>query len=243
MVDARTSSSKSLSQNASKATSSSVAPKKSKLLMIVEESVVTNEWNSVLGNDFTCLSTNSTEIPAPKRFKYLNVTTPMAGLFQWIRADNSRNYNNYDYLELVPLMLPINVIITQNEDFCRRCLQPSNDIDNPFPAVDEYLEKLLTKLKQFSADPTGPTIPKLTLILLEIDKFASKAQKKLAKDQPSVVLAERIDNAIVHILLKHDIEVQRSRSVTEAVDFLIATSKALETQCDQAPSAFAEITK
>lgn len=243
MIDARTSSSKNRFKTDSKPTTSSVAPKKSKLLMLVEESVITNEWNSVLANEFLCLSAVSSEVQAPKRFKYLSVTTPMAGLFQWIRSNSSQNYNQYEYLQLVHMMLPINVVITQNEDFCRRCLQPSTDIDNPFPAVDEYVEKLLAKLKQFSIDPTGPTIPKLSLILLEIDKFVSKTQKRLTKDQPGVVLAERVDNAIIHILLKYDIEIQRSRSVTEAVDFLIATSKALETQSDQAPSAFAEITK
>ena len=169
--------------------------------ILIEESLIDTTWtNPLLENLLTEKEIFNPENGLrsdgdPKRFRYKLVTTPMAGLIQWVKLPPSTNPSNWSYTDYQSYLQPISAVVINNEDFSNRAFQSVDDIS--FPSLDQYITTLLTKIKQYSSNPLSETIPKVTLLFIGLEKFSNKIQKKVCVSYMIIIFL------IFHALYKH----------------------------------------
>lgn len=86
------------------------------------------------------------------------------------------NINNVQYSDFKEFTEDLSVIVANNEQFCDIILQTNA---GDYAKLDEYICRLLLLLKRNSKDPLGPTLPRLVLAFVDVEKAATKIQKKV----------------------------------------------------------------
>lgn len=158
--------------NPAHSTSSS---QKRKTVMLLEESLLNKDWEKALQEGFKEILKDTNNQNIEEKFDYIPVTTPFAGLVQWVKiVPDKKDINDYQYTEMQGFLESPAVVIVQNEDFCNKVLLSQDGIE--FDAISEYVNKITSRLKPFY--PKDKTI-KLIFALVDIDKQILTVQKKV----------------------------------------------------------------
>lgn len=164
--------------------------KESDLKMIVEESLVDSTWLSALKENFLTeneafpnvdginFEPNGTENPDTRRFRYQLFVTPLAGLIQWTRVQNSVRRQDALYSDVLNTLNSVSVIAANSAELCRRALLSSDDVT--FIEVDEYLQKMIQNFEKHCKRPSDDSnISRVILLFTDLEKQITKAQKKV----------------------------------------------------------------
>lgn len=143
----------------------------------------------------------------PKKYTYISLTTPLPGLIHWMKCDHfnqlqrliqiSCSHNQSDdnsipfgfeaYNNYAPFFEHITMIVVPSEEFCNRILPTDeqftiNNFQNEFPKLDEWVNKVITKLSQQQQAPApgrDAYHPRLVFAFVDLDKPCLKIQRKV----------------------------------------------------------------
>jgi hypothetical protein len=143
--------------------------------LVLEESLIDKSFQDALSTEFY-----NHESPAEfdanqeiAKFPYIPMTTPLAGLIQWIRSESLPD-NLVLYESIISFLLPVTAVIVPNEEFLQKVIATTDGID--FPTLDEYIRKYFTKVNQFSGEIEDM---KFIFIFLDLGKEINKLQRKV----------------------------------------------------------------
>lgn len=170
--------------------------KESDTILLVEESILDDEWSKALITNFLSLDepmpstttiTASASIPSislqqvqpqdDRRLRFKSLITPMAGLFQWMKIPQNADHKDWFYPQHLPHIFNMHAIIANSEEFCRLSLDMIDEV--AFPSLDSWIENLILKVKQHSFQPKSDEPPRIVLLFYDLDKQVTKVQKKV----------------------------------------------------------------
>ncbi len=152
---------------------------KRKTVMVLEESLLSRDWEKSLDDggfkDIAKEVGVSSDPNVEEKFDYKPLTTPFAGLVQWVKiVSDKQDMKDCQYTDLQGFLESPAVVIVQNEDFCNRVILSQDGVE--FESVTEYVNKITTRLKPFY--PKDKSM-KLIFALVDIDKHIVGVQKKV----------------------------------------------------------------
>jgi hypothetical protein len=227
--------------------------------LVLEESLIDKNFQDALSAEFYNHDSPA-EFDANQeiaKFPYIPMTTPLAGLIQWIRSESLPD-NLVLYESIISFLLPVTAVIVPNEEFLQKVIATTDGID--FPTLDEYIRKYFTKVNQFSGVMEDM---KFIFIFLDLGKEINKLQRKvrcyailfffISCSQPFPLVfhfqtTDRsipllLDQAYVHMMFEHNIEVFQAKKHCDLTEYLHNITRTLHSKVEKNTSIFSLVMK
>lgn len=173
--------------------------KESNTVLLVEESLLNEEWIAALRTQFLTIdesmptkpsieSNSSNEdatssgsslqmIVDERRLRYKSLTTPLAGLIQWFKIPSFSDHKAWFYSDHLPHLYNMHVLLGNSVEFCKHALQAVDGVS--FTEVDTWIERLIAKTRQHCFQSNEGEAPRIVLLFSDLDKQITKEQKKV----------------------------------------------------------------